>query len=107
MTQCQHQQAYRHVNKKGVSPAEPGDICRYQPAATHLPDDKRHAANPPIQADSAGMGRTFEGHVQRCENLRHDQRRAHPLQGARREQGGDGVGDTAQQRGDPEQRHAP
>jgi hypothetical protein len=49
--QRQHQQADRHVDKEGVTPAQPGDIRRYQPAAAHLSDDKGDPADAAIQAD--------------------------------------------------------
>ena len=76
----QHQQADRHVDKEGVAPAEPGDIGGDQPAAAHLADDKRDAADAAVQADRPGVSGAFQGDVQGGEDLRHDQRRAGALQ---------------------------
>ncbi|MNS68753.1 hypothetical protein D3C72_1020410 [compost metagenome] len=73
--QGQHQQADWHVDKEGVSPAQPGDIRRHQPAAAHLTDDKGNPTDPAKQTDGFGVRRPFQGDVQRGEDLRHDQRR--------------------------------
>ena len=105
--QSQHQQADRHIDKKGVAPAQPGDVRRYQPAAAHLSDNKGDPADAAIQADGPGVGGAFEGHVQSGEDLRHNQRRPGALQGAGRQQGADAVRHPAQQGSDAKEGDAP
>ena len=105
--QGQHQQADRHIDKKGVAPAQPGDVRRYQPAAAHLSDNKGDPADPAVQADSPGVGRAFEGDVQGGEDLRHNQRRTGALQSAGGQQGADAVRYAAQQGSNAKERDAP
>ncbi|MNS70812.1 hypothetical protein D3C72_1041610 [compost metagenome] len=105
--QGQYQQANRHVDKERVSPAQPGDIRRHQPAAAHLADDKRNSADAAKQTDGFGVGRAFQGDVQRGEDLRHDQRRACALQYASAQQLLHASRHAAQQRCRAKGGHAP
>ena len=106
-TQRQHHQTDRHVDEESVTPAQPGDIRRHQPAAAHLADDKRNPTDATKQADGLSVRRTFQRHVQRGKNLRHDQCGSRTLNDARGQQLFNVPRYPAQQRGQAKARDAP
>ncbi len=96
-------EADRQVDQEHAAPAEAADVGGDQEAAEHLADDEGQAADGAVGGQRAGMRVAAEADMQGGEDLRHDQRRADALQGARHQQQPDRTGQPAKQRGDGEQ----